>query len=76
MASKQVAEIVSKMQQLAKPRYINGVWKKPIISGRKMASIRRSLVAEGVDWPARPLRDRGGDKPLKLSRKERERQER
>ena len=73
MATKQ---IVSKVQQLAKPRYVNGVWKKPIISGRKLAGIRRSLVLEGADWPARPLRDRGGDKPFKLSRKEREREQR
>lgn len=76
MAGKQVADVVSKLQHLAKPRYVNGVWKKPIISGRKVATIRRSLVVEGVDWPARPLRDRGGDKPFKLSRKEREREER
>lgn len=76
MATKQVAGLVCKVQQLAKPRYINGVWKKPIISGRKLASIRRSLVVEGVDWPTRPLRDRGGDKPFKLSRKEREREQR
>ena len=76
MASK-VPGLVSKVQHLAKPRYVNGVWKKPIISGRKMAVIRRSLVVEeGVDWPARPLRDRGGDKPFKLTRKERERAER
>ena len=75
MASK-VPGIVSKIQHLAKPRYVDGVWKKPIISRRKVATIRRSLVAEGVDWPAQPLRDRGGDKPFKLSRREREREER
>ena len=71
-----VQGIVSKLQVLARPRFVNGVWKKPIISGRKLAVIRRSMVAEGVEWPARPLRDRGSDKPLKLSRKEREREER
>lgn len=73
---KALADIVRNVQQLAKPRYVNGVWKKPIVSGRQKASIRRALEAQGVEWPAKPLRDRGGDKPLKLSRKEREREER
>ena len=71
-----VQGIVSKLQVLARPRFVNGVWKKPIISRRKLAVIRRSMVAEGEEWPARELRDRGSDKPLKLSRKEREREER
>ena len=66
-----VAEIVTKVQQLVRPRYVNGVWKRPLVSGRELASIRRAL---GGEWPPRPLRDRGGDKPFKLSRHERERE--
>ena len=74
---RQVAsEVVRRVQQLAQPRYVNGVWKRPVVSARQKASIRRVLVAQGVDWPAKPLRDRGGDKPFKLSRHERERDER
>ena len=33
MAGKQVVDVVSKMQQLAKPKYINGRWRRPVISG-------------------------------------------
>ena len=76
MAGKQVVDVVSKVQQLAKPKYVNGRWRRPVVSGRKLATFRRSLVVEGVEWPARPLRDRGGDKPFKLTRREREREER
>lgn len=77
MAGKRAAaELVTRVQQLARPRYVDGVWKKPLVSGRELAAARRALVAQGVDWPARPLRDRGADKPFKLSRKEREREER
>ena len=76
MAGKQIADVVCKVQQLAKARYINDTWRRPKISGRQLANVRRALVAEGVDWPAKPLRDRGGDKPFKLTRKEREREER
>ena len=73
MAGRTAAELVSRVQQLARPRYVNGVWKKPLVSGRELAAAHR-MLAEGVDWPARPLRDRGADKPFKLSRKERERE--
>ena len=76
MAGKQVVDVVSKVQQLAKPKYVNGRWRRPVISGRKLAVMRRSLVMEGNDWPAKPLRDRGGDKPFKLTRREREKEER
>ena len=70
-------ELVRRVQQLARPRYVNGVWKKPLVSGRELAAARRVLVMEhGVDWPARPPRDRGADKPLKLTKWERERDQR
>ena len=70
------AELVARIQQLARPRYVNGVWKKPLVSGRELAAARRALAAEGMDWPVRPLRDRSQDKPFKLNRREREREER
>ena len=71
------AALVTRVQQLARPRYVGGVWKKPLVSGRELAAARRAFLAEGgVEWPAKPLRDRGADKPFKLSRKEREREQR
>ena len=77
MAGKRTAEeLVSRIQQLARPRFVNSVWKKPLVSGRELAAARRALIAEGVDWPARPLRNRTSDKPFKLSRWEREREDR
>lgn len=69
-------ELVSRIKDLAKPRYVNGVWKKPLVSARELAAARRALVADGIDWPARPVRNRSQDKPLKLSRHEREREQR
>ena len=76
MANRIPVDVVGKLQQLARPRFVNGVWKKPLVSRRKLAVMRRSLVAEGVDWPAKPLRDRGADKPFKLCRRDREKEER
>jgi hypothetical protein len=75
MAQK-VSEIVLKLQYLAKPTFVNGRWRKAAISGRKLAGIRKAMVANGVYWPPKPLRDRSGDKPLKLTKHERTRQER
>ncbi len=75
MAEK-LPEIVQKLQQLAKPTFVNNRWRKAAISGRKLADIRKVLVASGVHWPPKPLRDRSGDKPFKLIKHERTRKER
>lgn len=75
MAQK-VPEIVLKLQQLAKPTFVNQRWRKPEISARKLAAIRKSMVASGVYWPPKPLADRSKDKPFKLIKHERTRQER
>lgn len=75
MAEK-LPEIVQKLQQLAKPIFVNNRWRKAAISGRKLANIRKALVAQGVYWPPKPLRDRSKDKPFKLIKHERTRQER
>ena len=74
--SKQIPEIVLKLQQLAKPTFVNNRWRKAAISGRKIAGMRKALVARGVYWPPKPLRDRSTDKPLKLIKHERTRAER
>ena len=70
------SDAVQKLLQLAKPTFVNGRWRKPAINARKLAGIRRKMVASGVEWDPRPLRDRGGDKPLKLTKWEREREAR
>lgn len=75
MAEK-LPEIVLKLQQLAKPTFVNQRWRKAAISGRQLAAIRKSLVVSGVYWPPKPLADRSKDKPLKLIKHERTRQER
>lgn len=75
MAQK-VPEVVQKLQQLARPTFVNGRWRKPAINARKLAAIRRDMVAQGTYWPPKPLRDRGGDKPFKLAKHEREREAR
>ena len=72
MAKNYGPDLVQKILQLARPTFVNRRWRKPYLSGRKLAAVRRELVMAGVEWP-RPLRDRGGDKPLKLARHERER---
>lgn len=74
--ARRVPDLVLKLQQLARPTFVEGRWRKPKISPRKLATIRKSLVAEGVWWPPRPLRDRGADKPLKLKKWERQKEER
>lgn len=71
MAKSYGPDLVQRILQLARPTFVNGRWRKPYLSGRKLAAVRRELVMAGVEWP-RKLRDRGGDKPLKLARHERE----
>ena len=75
MAQKQVPLLVEKVLQLAQPTFVNGRWRKPALSGRKLAAVRRVLVMDGLWW-RKPLRDRGAGKPLKLIRHEREREAR
>ena len=76
MAQRKISDVVLKIQQLTKPSFVNGYWRKGAISGRDLADIRKLLVAEGINWPEKPLRDRGGDKPFKLNKHERRRPER
>ena len=75
MAQK-VPDIVLKLQHLAKPTFVNERWRKAAISGRHLARIRKAMVASGVYWPPKPLRDRSADKPFKLIKHERTRKER
>ena len=76
MAQSKLPDVVLKSQKLAKPTFVNGRWRKPALSGRRLAEVRKSLLAKDVYWPPKPLNDRGGDKPFKLIKHERERGER
>lgn len=71
MAQRSLAETVSRLLKLSKPTFTNGRWRKPAISRQELAMMRKYLVAQGADWPAKKLRDRGNDKPYKLSEWER-----
>ena len=73
--SREIPEIVLKLQQLAKPTFVNGRWRKPI-SARKLAGLRKAMITSGIYWPPKPLRDRSADKPFKLIKHERTRDER
>lgn len=74
--ARRIPDVILKLQQLARPTFVDGRWRKPKISARKLAVLRKSLVVDGVWWPPRPLRDRGADKPLKLRKWERQKEER
>ena len=65
MSRPQLADAVKKILALAKPVYLDGQWKKPKISGRKLACLRGQYVAAGYYFPQKPLRDRSRDLPPK-----------
>lgn len=69
-------QILSRLLQLSRPTFVNGRWRKAELSGRKLADVKRALRAQGEDIPLHPLRDRGGDKPFKLTKWERNREAR
>lgn len=71
-----LAETVQRLVQLSKPVFVNGRWRKPVISGRDLAMAKKYVQAEGGQWPEKKLRNRGGDKPFKLSKWERGREAR
>ena len=74
--AKPISETFSKLLDLRKPKYINGRWRKPLVSARDMAEARKALTAMGEHVPPKPLRDRGNDRPFKLSKWERNRESR
>ena len=76
MSRPKLADAVKKIIDLSKPLYIDGQWKKPRISGRKYARLRKQFVSSGYYWPEKPLRDRSKDVPSKGHKWEREREER
>ena len=76
MAQQRIPDVVLKLQQMAKPSFVNGHWRRGVLSARRLADVRKSLVTEGIYWPPKPLRNRGTDKPFKLNKHERTREER
>ena len=76
MASQKIVPIVEKLQLLSRPTFVNGRWRKPELSARRVAMVRQTMLSQNVYWPDKPLRNLGADKPLKLSRHEREREAR
>jgi hypothetical protein len=71
-----IPDVALRLAQLGKPTFVNGRWRKAALSGRKMAQVKKTLRALGEDIPLKPLRDRGADKPLKLTKWERNREAR
>ena len=76
MSAKGVSDAVAKLLALGKPYFVNGRWRKPVISRREMNDIRKYMISKGEVWPEKPFRNRGGDKPFKLTKWERGREER
>ena len=69
-------KVYSKIVELCKPTFVNGRWRKPVLSRRKLAEVRHILLSNGENIPAKPLHNRGNDKPLKLSKWERNKEAR
>ena len=59
-----------------KPTYTGHSWRSPRLSGRKLAEVRKTMIANGYYWPEKPLRDRGTCTPPKLHKHERTKEER
>ncbi|XP_003384390.1 PREDICTED: uncharacterized protein LOC100640785 [Amphimedon queenslandica] len=74
--AKPISKTFEKLLDLRKPKYINGRWRKPVVSARDLAEARKSLIAMGEEVPSKPLRDRGNDRPFKLSKWERNKESR
>lgn len=67
----------AKLMEMNKPRYINGRWRKPVVSRKKLADTLNALrSATGEPLFLKPLRDRGNDHPFKLTKWERNKESR
>ena len=69
-------DLALRLAALGKPTFVNGRWRKPPLSRRQLADVRKILILQGADIPLKPLRNRGGDKPLKLRKWERNKESR
>ena len=76
MARRGFSNAVEKLLQLGRPTFVNGRWRKPAVSRRELNDIRKYMLSRGEAWPEKKLRDRGADKPFKLTKYERGREDR
>ena len=67
---------VAKILRDSRPRLMHRNWRKPRISARRLAELRKKYIAMGFYWPEKPMADRGLDKTPKGHRYEREKQAR
>ena len=44
------------MAAMMRPNYVNGHWRKPVISGRQKAQLRRYFETAGVPWIYDPIK--------------------
>ncbi len=52
---------LEKMKELMSPTNVNGRWRKPELSRRQVAKVRKSWLLEGKDWPFdKPRTNYGG----------------
>lgn len=47
---------MDKIIELATPKFVNGTWRKPYLSGRKVAMLKKKFTLEGRPWPEIPQR--------------------
>lgn len=45
---------MKKIVELATPKFVNGTWRKPYLSKRKVAMLRKKFFVEGRPWPEIP----------------------
>ena len=77
MAKKGMSEAVVRLLEFGKPNFVNGRWRKPLASRRQMNDMKKYMIKQrGEEWPEKKLRDIGADKPFKLTKRERGREER
>jgi|SaaInlStandDraft_6_1057023.scaffolds.fasta_scaffold08888_3 hypothetical protein len=50
---------VAQILALARPTLVNGIWRKPALSGRKLNQLKKVVLAEGGEWPSELEKARG-----------------
>jgi hypothetical protein len=48
-----VAAVFQKIVKLSKPEYKHGSWRKPVLSRRKIAVLRKKFLLQGYEWDDR-----------------------
>eukprot|EP01116_Phalansterium_solitarium_P010612 TRINITY_DN255_c0_g1_i4.p1 TRINITY_DN255_c0_g1~~TRINITY_DN255_c0_g1_i4.p1 ORF type:complete len:152 (+),score=80.33 TRINITY_DN255_c0_g1_i4:141-596(+) len=50
------AEFVAKLTERATPKFVDGIWRRPALSSRKLAEIKKQCIAANVPWPTLPTK--------------------